>query len=404
MQNVFVDKPYEFVPPMRSDALSKVLRWTGLIRRELRKNHGLIGWECRNLDNLRESIKSGYGVLVAPNHPRTTDPLAMSFVAEQTPCLFYIMASWHLFHQGPIKKWFLRAAGAFSVHREGLDRQAVDEAVNVLVEAKRPLLVFPEGTTSRTNDRLMSLMEGPAFIARTAAKRRQEVGKVVVHPVALRYLYEGDVERACIPVLEEIEHKLTWRPNSDMPLVRRIITVGNALLTLKEMQYGLSMVDGPSLRQRQTRLVDHLLNPLEEQWLGGPRHEGIALRIKNLRMKIFPAMAQESIDRAERARMWQMIEDTYLAQQIDCYPENYLTEYPSVDRILETVEKFEEDLTDVARVHGKMRVVIDVDEAIEVSGKREKSSDGDPLMVAIQRRLDGKLRGLQNESKMYQGS
>jgi 1-acyl-sn-glycerol-3-phosphate acyltransferase len=403
MQNVFIDKPYSFVPPIRSEFLAKCLRWSGLFRRQLAKQHGVVDWECRNLPYLRESLQAGHGIMLTPNHPRTADPLAMSFVAMETPCLFYIMASWHLFHQGTLMRWVLRTAGAFSVHREGLDRQAVDEAVNVLVEAKRPLLIFPEGTTSRTNDRLMALMEGPAFIARTAAKRRQEQGKVVVHPVAIRYLYQGDVEQACHNVLTSIEHKLTWRPNSHLPLIRRIITVGNALLTLKEMQYGLSHMEGKTLRQRQTQLVNHLLHPLEHELLAGPRNEGIAIRIKNLRMKIFPKMIQEGMPKAERERFWQMIEDTYLAQQIDCYPENYLTEHPSIDRILETVEKFEEDLTDQARVHGKLKVVIDIDPAIEVSAKRDKSVEGDPLIIAIQNRLDAKLSELRQESRMYDG-
>ncbi|MBL8854060.1 MAG: 1-acyl-sn-glycerol-3-phosphate acyltransferase [Planctomycetaceae bacterium] len=403
MQKVFIDKPYSYVPPIRSEFMAKSLRWSGLFRRQLAKQHGVIDWECRNLDHLRESLKAGHGTMLTPNHPRTADPLVMSFVAQETPCLFYIMASWHLFHQGTLMRWILRTAGAFSVHREGLDRQAIDEAVNVLVEAKRPLLIFPEGTTSRTNDRLMALMEGPAFIARTAAKRRQEQGKVVVHPVAIRYLYQGNVEQACHKVLTSIEHKLTWRPNSQLPLVRRIITVGNALLTLKEMQYGLSHMEGKSLRQRQTQLVNHMLHPLETELLGGPRNDGIAIRIKNLRMKIFPQMIQEGLAKNERERFWQMIEDTYLAQQIDCYPENYLTEHPSVDRILETVEKFEEDLTDQARVHGKLKVVIDIDPAIEVSAKREKSAEGDPLINAIQSRLEAKLTSLQSESRLYEG-
>jgi 1-acyl-sn-glycerol-3-phosphate acyltransferase len=403
MQKVFIDKPYSYVPPIRSEFLAKGLRWSGLFRRQLAKQHGVIDWECRNLDHLRESIRAGHGTMLTPNHPRTADPLAMSFVAGETPCLFYIMASWHLFHQGSLMRWVLRTAGAFSVHREGLDRQAVDEAVNVLVEAKRPLLIFPEGTTSRTNDRLMALMEGPAFIARTAAKRRQEQGKVVVHPVAIRYLYQGDIEQACQKVLSSIEHKLTWRPNLHLPLIRRVVTVGNALLTLKEMQYGLSHMEGRTLRQRQTQLVNHLLQPMETELLGGPRSDGIAIRIKNVRMKIFPQMIQSGVPRTERERLWQMIEDTYLAQQIDCYPENYLTEHPSVDRILETVEKFEEDLTDQARVHGQLKVVIDIDPAIEVSAKRDKSGEGDPLINTIQSRLETKLMALRQESRLYGG-
>ena len=170
------------------------------------------------------------------------------------------MASWHLFNQNWFYRFMIRMMGAFSVNREGLDRQAVDEAIRILQQAERPLVIYPEGTTSRTNDQLMSLMEGPAFIARTAAKRRakHDGGKVMVHPIAIKYLFQGDLDQASHDVLSDIEHRLTWSPAPDLPLVDRIVKVGNALLSLKELQYCIETVPGESLRERQNRMVDHL--------------------------------------------------------------------------------------------------------------------------------------------------
>ncbi|MCP4817347.1 MAG: 1-acyl-sn-glycerol-3-phosphate acyltransferase, partial [Planctomycetaceae bacterium] len=218
--------------------------------------------------------------------------MVICYLARETPCNFYAMASWHLFNQGWFSKFIIRMMGAFSVNREGLDRHAIDESIGILQTAQRPLLLFPEGTTSRTNDQLMALMEGPAFIARTAAKRRakQDGGKVVVHPVAIRYLYQGDIQQACNGVLSDIERKLTWRPEPDMPLIERIVRVGNALLSLKELQYGAQVSNQLSLRERQTHIVNHLLDPLEKEWLGSTQQGGVAKRIKGLRMKIFPDM------------------------------------------------------------------------------------------------------------------
>ena len=130
--------------------------------------------------------------------------------------------------------------------------------------------------------------------------------------------------------------------------------------------------------------------------------QGTTNRIKNLRMRIFPDMSRNELDEAERARRWRQLEDTYLAQQIDCYPGDYITAYPSVDRMLETVEKFEEDLTEVARAHGPMRVVVDVDEAIEVTPERDRRATEDPLMAQVKSRLETKLATLRGESRMYQ--
>jgi 1-acyl-sn-glycerol-3-phosphate acyltransferase len=405
MQNVLIEKPYEFVPPYKSVWLQRLIIKLGVHKRVLRKNEGVVKHECRNLDLLRASLQAGHGVMLTPNHPRTADPAVMSHVANETPCPFYAMASWHLFNQDWQTTFMVRAMGAFSVNREGLDKRAIDFAINALQTAERPLLIFPEGTTSRTNDRLMSLMEGPAFIARTAAKRRakKDGGKVVVHPVGIRYLFEGDVEKACCSVLSDLENKLTWKPQTELSLFDRLVKVGNGLLTLKEQQYDCPVPPDTPLRDRQTNLVNHLLHPLEVEWLGSQQDGGIAIRIKNLRMKIFPEMSRSNLEPAERKRRWKQLERTYLAQQVDCYPDNYVAEHPSVDRYLETCEKFDEDINDAARLHGHLKVIVDICPAIEVSTKRERGATTDPLMVKIRESLESKLAELQNECQMYEG-
>src|SRR5205807_7240117 len=122
---------------------------------------------------------------------------------------------------------------------EGVDREALRAATAILVAARRPLVIFAEGVVSRTNDRLNALQEGVAFIARSAAKIRAKAGlpgKVVVHPVFLRYFFEGDLTAAIIPVLEEIERRLSWRPQRQLPLYERICKVGEGLLSVKEIE------------------------------------------------------------------------------------------------------------------------------------------------------------------------
>jgi hypothetical protein len=403
MQDVLIEKPYQFVPPITARWPQRVLTALGRYRPVLKNREGVVAHECRHLERLRESMAAGHGIMLTPNHPRTADPISMFHVARETPCPLYMMASWHLFNGGRLERFMVRLMGGFSVNREGLDRSSIDFAIKVLASAERPLLIFAEGATSRTNDQLMALMDGPAFIARTAAKRRakRDGGKVVVHPVAIKYLFQGDLEVACNPVLTEIEQQLTWRPDPSVPLLDRIIKIGNALLTLKELQYHVSPLPGATLRQRQSHMVDSILHPLENEWLGRTVEAGIATRIKNLRMKIFPEMSRSEIDIEERNRRWTQLETTYLAQQIDCYPDRYITELRSVDRILETVEKFEEDLRDKCRLHGQLKVVLEMGEAIEVSPERDRAATVDPLMAEIRSQLESSLARLQHESRVY---
>ena len=373
-----------------------------MYERHLRKNEGIIDHECRHVERLRASLDAGHGILLAPNHCRTADPLVFGWLGDEAKTHVYAMASWHLFNQGRVMAWAIRKMGAFSVNREGVDRQSINTAIEILETAERPLVIFPEGGVSRTNDRLHALID-ISLIARAGAKKRAKRtgnGRVVVHPVAIKYLFGGDLEEQADKVLTEIEHRLSWRPQTRLPLIERIAKVGQALLCLKEIEYYERVQEG-SLADRLGRLIDRLLCPLEKEWLGEAQSGPVIPRVKALRIKILPDMLEGNVDDAERERRWEHLADLYLAQQISLYPPDYLEAYPSVDRLLETIERFEEDLTDTVTVHGSLKAIIDVGEAIEVSTERDRRAEVDPLMTQIEESLQKMLDKLASESPLY---
>ena len=120
-------------------------------------------------------------------------------------------------------------------------------------------------------------------------------------------------------------------------------------------------------------------------------------RVKRLRSAIVPDLVASGLSEAERARRWRQLADIYLAQQLDCYPPDYIRETPTPERLLETVERFEEDLTDVARTHGPLRVVIQLGPALEVSPVKEKGGSEDPLLMKLEQQLREMLQRLANE-------
>src|SRR5262249_3535110 len=159
------------------------------------------------------SLDAGHGVFLAPNHARPCDPLVVGLLAARLRRPSYCVASWHVFVSRPRwQQWFIRRLGTFSIHRWGMDREALKACIHILAEAKRPLLLFPEGLITRTNDRVGTLLDGAAFIARSAAKQRAKAaqpGQVVIHPVGIRYVFEGDIDQAAGSVLDTIEQRLT---------------------------------------------------------------------------------------------------------------------------------------------------------------------------------------------------
>ena len=406
MQEIVFEKPYEFIPPHRGDWWPSFIQRFRLIDRWLRKSHGIVSYECRHAERLTHSLKSGYGILLTPNHARPADPIAMGWLARECNTHVFAMASWHLYQQDWFTAFAIKKMGGFSVYREGIDRKALNTSIEALAEAKRPLIIFPEGAVTRTNDRLTALLDGVAFIARAGAKKRLKANpesKVVVHPVAIKYRFHGDLEKTLDPVLSEIEHRFSWRVHRQQSsLLDRISRIGKGLLALKEIEYFGRPQDG-KLDERLQGLIDRLLTPLEEFWLGEAQSDAVVPRVKALRTKMLPEMVEGTLDEAERKRRWEQLADVYLSQQVSSYPPDYISDEPTIDRLLETAERYEEDLTDRVTPHPDIHAIIEVGEAIEVSPKRDRGAESDPLMDEIENAMQGMLDELAKESPKWTG-
>ena len=385
MNSVLSDKPYVPVLPYRGTLWPRAMNL--YFPRYLRRRYGTRKVTIVGAEKLRTSIAAGHGVLIAPNHCRDEDPFILSALARDVGTPVFVVASAHLFMGSRLQAFLLRRAGAFSIYREGMDKQAVQTSIEILQSASRPLVIFPEGHISRTNDRLTPMLEGTALIARQAAKKRaKDNKKVVVHPVATRYTFPFDVESAAARMLDQIETRLTWRPSRGLPLHERFRKVGAGLLALKELQYLGHTQDG-TIPQRIDKLIDALLKPLEAEWVNGNDDGHPVARVKRLRAAILPDIIKGELSEAEKARRWLLLEDADLAQQLYHYPPDYVSEGASNGRIIETVERFEEDLTGRVTVHGPVEARVTVGDAIEVSTAREARGESDPLMAAIEDQL-----------------
>jgi 1-acyl-sn-glycerol-3-phosphate acyltransferase len=374
MQNVVIAKPYRFVPPVRWTFWPFVFRF--LLRPFLAKSYGVTTVEIVGIESLRSALRERASVLLAPNHCRPCDPTVVAVLGAAAGTALYMMASWHVFMGRRYEAWFLRRIGAFSVYREGLDRTALKTAIELLVEARRPLVIFPEGIITRSNDRLGALYEGPAFIAHSAAKHRAKSdrrARTLLIPVALRYRYLGSLEASAAPVLERIENRLTWTPRPDLSLVDRLRRVGDAILGLKELEF-VGEFRHATIAQRLARLVDEILGPLEAEWKVDKRERDIPARVRALRTAILPDLVDGGLSDAERDRRWDQLNRANLAQRLSLYPPDYLAGQPSAERVLETVERLEEDLTDVATVHRPVAVTVSLGEPIVVTADGPRPS------------------------------
>jgi hypothetical protein len=143
-----------------------------------------------------------------------------------------------------------------------------------------------------------------------------------------------------------------------------------------------------------------VLTKLEKRWNIREPADGVVARVKNLRSAIVPALVAGEVSPEDRQEFRKQLAACYYVQQMSHYPRNYVrvSEKNVPEHILETVERFEEDFTDRVRVHGPLHAVVQVGEAIPVTGKRERGAACDPLMGDIRTQLTELLKALSNES------
>ena len=119
-------------------------------------------------------------------------------------------------------------------------------------------------------------------------------------------------------------------------------------------------------------------------------------RVKSLRSAILPDMVAKEVDDAERDRRWSHLADLYTAQQLSLYPRGYVDENSPPERIMETVERFEEDLTDQTKVHTPSKLHMEVSEPIAVDTKRPRG-EADPVMTQLREQLTTMIGTLGDE-------
>lgn len=413
--SVVFSRPYQFMAPHRSRW------WPALIHRfrlpdwHLRRNEGVVDYELRNVQRFRDSVDAGHGILLAPNHCRYADPIALGWLARAAQTHVYAMASWHLYNKSWFDSFALKRMGGFSIYREGSDRQALETAIGMLATVDRPLILFPEGTTNRTNDVLKPLLDGVPFIARAAARKRQKTdgGKVVIHPIGMKYLCVGDITPWASEQLSELERRIGWRPTPGRKVVDRTTRMAEGMLALKEVEHFGTSKTG-DLRERRNTLMEYLLSTVEAKYgidradSSDPLDQSARERVRKIRSEVasqyFAGDWQSSATQARRPEMENDVAAADLAQDLLSFPDCYLVPGEITDsRIVETIQRLQESVYGKASDTMPLKVVIEVDEAIDVPTEKPPRGQPDPISGQLTDRLTSMLAKLSREALPYAG-
>ena len=387
--SVVFDRPYEFIPPYKRNLWPTLIQKLRLYDIHLRRKEGVVGYRCEGLEHFRKVVDDpDVGILLAPNHCRYADPLVLGWPAREVGTHLHALASWHLFNKNAFETFAIRRMGAYTLNREAPDRKSLDASIEILVEGDRPLIVFPEGATYRTNDVLKPLMDGTAFIARSAARRAAKLDRrVVILPAVMKYLCEDPVEPWATEQLDVMERRFGLHVRGDLPVVERTIRMCDAALTVKEFEHGLPCRDG-TMPERRDRLMEHVLARCEQILGIDPTDGDVGVRVSAIRAAIVNRYFADGVDddtRRELKRLAAAAEDVLSAR---AFPAGYLSDGNATDtRLVETIQRLQESLTGKADNSMHLSVVIRFDEAIPVPAEKPPRGVRDPLLDELETSL-----------------
>ena len=396
--------------------------WFPMVRREMRNKADIQKVEIHGLEHLRAVVASGAGVLITPNHSFHYDSYVLGHAAHEITRPFHVMAAWQVFNAAtPFQRFIMQRSGVFSIDRESADLGAFKRSVEILRSHQCPLVIFPEGDIYHTNDRVRPFREGAAAIALSAAKRADR--PTVIIPAAIKCRYVTDPTPGLLDLMSRLEQSLHWRPHTHLPLPERIYRFAEGLLALKELEY-LGHHQTGTVQSRTAALIGQLIDDQERRHNIEKRTGTVPERVKELRRHHIerlsasgegeapaeprevrapsdsaapqerrPPAVRPKLDDATRRQLERDMEDLFFVIQLYSYPGDYVAEKPSIERIAETLDKFEEDVLRVKypTPRGTRHATVRFGEPIPLAHERASRDATAALTTQLEQRVQGLL-------------
>jgi len=279
-----------------------------------------------------KSIPKGSPYFVASKHAHFTDHFCIGGLADRlgTYCLYVSIPEAFSDYWG-MSGFVVRRLGGFAVERGGTNIQATRYVVEAFLDAKYPLVIFPEGELYLLNDVVMPIKPGTALFALEGAKARQKAGKnegAYILPMGLKYVYREDVTPYLLQKLSFCEKRFFGKTKQG-DVLARIVDLMHEVERDGEHRFQIKP-DGATVESRYLSLSGLLVNALELEAHGKTFEGDFADRSRRL-MTHFGA-GNENFEKAR-----------FALHCLDFYP-GYLDK-PTPERWMETLRKLERIIT-----------------------------------------------------------
>ncbi|MCA1684783.1 MAG: hypothetical protein LC745_02115, partial [Planctomycetia bacterium] len=182
-------------------------------------------------------------------------------------------------------------------------------------------------------------------------------------------------------------------------LVDRVYHYAQGMIGLKEYEY-LGEPQRGTLPERLAGLREFILRGVEARRLPENRRRseaaGVPERVKEVRRACLDALADPKTTPEQAAGLRKDLHDVFVAAQTWAYPGDYVSECPTLERVAETLMKFEEDFLGVFEVkpRGPRRAVVRLGEPIDVRARLAAAGKPRAAVAALTAELESRIQAL----------
>ncbi|GIT28618.1 MAG: hypothetical protein Ct9H300mP1_06640 [Planctomycetaceae bacterium] len=155
--------------------------------------------------------------------------------------------------------------------------------------------------------------------------------------------------------------------------------------------------------ERIAFLTDGVLKRVEEKYEISAKGKTIPERIKRGRQRAISAITEADESSEEYRRCADDLDDCYLCAQLFSYPGDYVAKHPSIDRLAETLDKFEEDILKRGRQRFGLAAVPSWSLGEPITVPKEKKRDAaSELTQLLEERVQSLLDSVQLPERSFE--
>jgi len=315
----------------------------------------------------------GKRCLLLPSHSGGFEPYVVLYLTKllNTDCNY--LAAMEAFEQSPFMGWVMPRLGAYSIIRGAPDRPSFQMTKKLLVEAKRWLVIFPEGQTVWQNDTVIPFQQGVtqiAFRALEEAAKSDANASLFCVPISIKYVYMKDMNDEIQASLARLESQLF--AEGDAPprdSYDRLHRISLAVLGANEKKHGVVPEEGAEFDDRIQQMKTRVVSEMEQKLGITPRHDQALLdRIRTLFNTVDritqeepgPTPYEEKLTRERQDEARDLYTDLWRVLQFIAIYGDYVAENTTVERFMDVLCLLEMEVFGGRRMWGPRRALVKV--------------------------------------------